>query len=939
MKNFKNLLLVAVFFISATVLAQTRISGTVLDETGEPLPGASVVVKGTANGTSTDFDGKFMLNASNSSGAVVVSFVGYIDKEVAYNGAGDLGSIELNPDDNVLEEIVIKGLIDVAKDRETPVAVSTIKAAEIQEKLGSQEFPEILNTTPSVYATKSGGGFGDARINIRGFSQENIAVLVNGVPVNDMENGRVFWSNWAGISDVTTALQVQRGLGSSKLAISSVGGTINIITKATDKKEGGSVLASYGNNNYLKTLATYSTGKNENGFAASFLFSRTAGDGYVNSTEFEGYNYFVGLGWEINDAHDVQFMLTGAPQTHNQRSGSFFNMATLGQYLQYGTRYNFTGGTVDGQEYNWRKNFYHKPVTSLNWNWEINDESSLSTSAYVSFGRGGGTGDIGRVGGFRRATDLSLRSEDNGNFLFDQLIRSNSGQGGTFSNGVTTNNQPDFQTGTFLVNDPDLYSGFSSFRDPADRLDGVDRRNGIIRRASINSHNWYGLLSNFNTKLNDQLTLDFGIDVRSYLGIHYRRIDDLLGADGYRDNDNINQPFNVLTTEYSSDLSSLWNVFRSTDDEEKIDYYNEGKVRWFGTFAQLEYKNDDVSAFLQGAVSNQGFKRIDYFNYLDSDPARETAWQSLWGGNIKGGINWNINEEHNVFFNGGYYSKQPFFDSVFLNFRNDINPDPRNEKVLGFEAGYGFRTDRFSLNANIYRTEWKDRFVSVSSSFDPNNTPSNDDDDIQGRADLQGVSQLHTGVEVDARYNITEDVTLFGMVSVGDWTYNSSVTARYRDESGDAILNPTTGQPEVETLYLKGVRVGDAAQSTGRLGVEIRPFKGFKLDYSQRYIDRLYARIRPQDFSRQDNDGSLQLPGYSLSDLGVSYKWNFNEESRESLNFRLNINNLWDEEYIAESASNIFAGPGDETFRGVDVRNRVFFGFGTTWNFSVRYNF
>ncbi|PHO00236.1 TonB-dependent receptor, partial [Rhodobacteraceae bacterium 4F10] len=208
MKTFKNVLLVALFFVTATVLGQTKITGTVVDEMGEPLPGANVVVKGTTNGSATDFDGKFILNASSNTGAVVVSFVGYTIKEVSFSGASDLGTIALEPS-NVLSEVVITGLIDIAKDRETPVAVSTIKAAEIQEKLGSQEFPEILNNTPSVYATKSGGGYGDARINIRGFSQENIAVLINGVPVNDMDNSSVHWSNWAGLSDVTTAMQVQ----------------------------------------------------------------------------------------------------------------------------------------------------------------------------------------------------------------------------------------------------------------------------------------------------------------------------------------------------------------------------------------------------------------------------------------------------------------------------------------------------------------------------------------------------------------------------------------------------------------------------------------------------------------------------------------------------------------------------------------------------------
>ena len=72
---------------------------------------------------------------------------------------------------DIEEVVIVGGVTDIAKDRKTPVAVSTLKESAIVEKLGNQEFPEILNSTPSVYTTKSGGGFGDSRINIRGFSQ------------------------------------------------------------------------------------------------------------------------------------------------------------------------------------------------------------------------------------------------------------------------------------------------------------------------------------------------------------------------------------------------------------------------------------------------------------------------------------------------------------------------------------------------------------------------------------------------------------------------------------------------------------------------------------------------------------------------------------------------------------------------------------------------
>ncbi len=915
-------LLIAALFSSAIMLSQGTVSGTVIDgDLGGPLPGTSIVLQGTDSGTTTDFDGKFTIEVSENSGTLVISYIGFVTKRVSFSSYGDLGSITLDPDAQELEGVVVTGILDIAKDRETPVAVSTITATEIQEKIGSQELPEVLKSTPSIYATKTGGGFGDGRINVRGFDSQNTAIMINGIPVNDMENGRVFWSNWAGLSDVTTAMQVQRGLGSSKLAISSVGGTINVLTKSTDKEEGGSVRFGGGNDGYLKTTASYNTGKNENGFAASILLGRTAGDGYVQGTKFEGYNYFVGLGYEPNDKNNFQFIFTGAPQVHDQRTSSFFNVATLEDHLEFGDKYNFNHGTLDGQDFGWRRNFYHKPIASLNWDHKFNDKTTLSTSAYLSFGRGGGTGDIGRLGG-SFASSSRFRSRQTGEVLWDQIVASNSGAGGTFSDGSTFANQPDFQTGTFIVNDADLYSGFSDFRDPEDRLDGVQRRNGAIRRASINSHNWFGLIANLHTDINSEWSWDVGIDARSYKGIHYRRVDDLLGADGYRDNDDVNNRFNVVTQEVASDLSGVWNVFRSIDADEKIDYYNDGIVRWIGTFGQVEYSNGTVSAFLQGGVSQQGFKRIDYFTYLDSDPLQETDFVNRWGGNIKGGLNYNINEEHNVFFNSGYYSKQPLFDAVFLNFVNEINPDLTNEKIFGLEAGYGINLGDFRAKINIYRTSWKDRFEDLD-------VETSEGD--EGTANINGVEQIHSGFELEANYRASEVIQFRGMLSMGNWEYGGNASGAALDEDRNVI------DPEV-TLYLDNVKVGDAAQFTTNLEMIVRPTENLKLSTNLYSASRLFAQINAEDFDSPDHQGSLRLPSYTLFDFGAYYK--FNLGGNNAISIAGNVNNIFNTEYIAESLTNTFPETGNaQTYKGLDARNKVFFGFGRTWNISMRYNF
>lgn len=927
MKTFKNVLLVALFFVTATVLGQTKITGTVVDEMGEPLPGANVVVKGTTNGSATDFDGKFILNASSESGAVVVSFVGYTNKEVSFSGASDLGTIALEPS-NVLGEVIITGVVDIAKDRKTPVAVSTIKAEEIQEKLGSKEFPEILNTTPSVYATKQGGGFGDSRINIRGFDQRNTAVMINGMPVNDMENGWVYWSNWAGLSDVTSAMQVQRGLGSSKLAISSVGGTINVLTSSADKKEGGRVYASVGNDNYLKTTVSYNTGLLDNGLSVSALFGRVAGDGYVDGTEFEGYNYYLALGYKPNENHDFQFTVTGAPQRHNGRGYA----PSLNDYIKYGNgvdpnrKYNSDWGYRNGKEETFSGNFYHKPVASLNWDWRINDSSKLSSVLYASLGRGGSVGSIGRING-NQSFGSKLKDE-NGLVRIDDIIRWNRGE-----------EVVDFGGGQY--NDPTMRSQFNGAyvntgnngHPTGEGKYGSD--NGISQRSSMNSHNWFGLISNFNTKLTEELTLDFGVDLRTYKGIHYRRLVDLMGADSYVDYDNINAPNGAVITEtYAPEISNIWNVFKSVDDEQKIDYYNDGKVNWIGAFTQLEYSKDNVSAFIQGAVSRQGFQRIDYFNYLDSDPDQTSDWQNLWGGNIKGGLNWNINEQHNVFANAGYYSKQPLFDAVFPDYNsNTVSEGLTNEKILGLEVGYGFRHENYNVNINLYRTSWKDRFLTASGEFDINNTPQDDRDDIRGTANLQGVEQIHMGVELEATAKFG-NLTVNLMGAIGNYEYGSNVVATYFDESNNPII--VGGVEQEKTLYLENKKVGDVPHSTFRLGFDYEIIEGLKFDISQFYVANLYGSIDADGFTAPDSE-SLKLPGYSLTDAGISYKYTFKNDN--SLGLRFNVNNLTDELYISEADTNNAATPGDSTWRGINTSNRVFFGYGRTWNIGVNYTF
>ncbi|HLF62635.1 MAG TPA: TonB-dependent receptor [Saprospiraceae bacterium] len=907
--------------------AQSIISGKVTDTgTGEGLFGATVLIDGTSQGTTTDVDGTFQFS-TNLTGAksLLISYIGFEDliMPIMIEGDVDAGDVLLKTGNVVLAEANV--IASIAVDRRTPVAATMISGQQIQALVGNQEYPEILRKTPSIYVTKEGGGFGDARINVRGFTQRNTAVMINGIPVNDMENGWVYWSNWAGLSDVTSNIQVQRGLGASKLAVSSIGGSINIVTNAADMQKGGVVSIGVGNDGYQKYGLSYSTGLSKGGWALSGQLTHTRGDGYVDGTMFRAYSFFASGTKKFNNNHTVAVTVLGAPQWHHQRLiASNFDNITLRTFVDpddpndenaetgVGIKWNNAWGMLDGEEFSWRKNFYHKPKAFINHYWNISPKTELKTSAYVSLGRGGGTGPRGRIrapgsifdtfSGFGTGTH-----DENGEVRFDDLVAYHQGTAiAGWGQKLAASSGP--LAGSFVTS--------SSGQLPNQM--GTEG-SGFIRRASMNSHNWYGILSTLTHQLSSNLSLVAGIDGRYYKGIHYRRVENLLGNDAYLAVSDINNRVNYITEEAPADFGNFGDPSYK-DGNNVINYYNDGLVNWMGLFAQIEYTVNNLSVFGALSGSNQGFKRIDYFVYEDSDSEQESDWENILGGTVKAGANYNINAKHNVFFNAGYYSQQPLFDNVYINFRNDVNEEIENQTVTAFELGYGFRSKSFRAKLNLYSTVWGNR------QFD--RTEENDEGE-EIVYQFTDVSQDHKGIELELTVVPVRRLEIFGMLSVGDWKYGNNFLARGQ--------NIDTQQPEGElTLYVADLQVGDAAQTTMSVGADYEVTKGVHVYADWYRAANLYAEYNVNDAQFLQPGGEVvELPAYSLVDAGISYDFSFAEGTRTTLRF--NMNNVLDEIYVSELDTNIKDDPttGENEF----YNNKGIFGFGRTWNASLRFHF
>ena len=873
--------------LSLPALAQNTFSirGRVLDKvTGETLPGATVQVSGNGQntGAGADTEGGYKIGSLPAGTYTVqASFIGYKPntQTVKISTQSVVVTFALSSDNASLEEVQV--VASQAQERETPVAFSAVNEVKLRETLSNRDLPMILNETPGVYATQgAGGGTGDSRITIRGFDQRNVATLVNGVPVNDMENGNVFWSNWD-LGDVTKSLQVQRGLSASKIAVPAVGGTINILTKGFDDKRSALARVETGSNNYRKYSLMLSSGTVKGDWAFTAYGSRRTSDGWVSHAYDDAWTYFGNISKRLGH-HNLSLTGMGSPQSHGQR----FTYNNLGIYSNAKARelgaapvpggdrgfdYNTDWGTLnrytldsDGnkiyqgaKDLNSAANYYHKPQISLNDFWQVSDRFFLSSVAYASFGNGGG------VTGVNGTSSGLLVNQASGQVDFQKIYDNNFNK----------------QSSQILVN-------------------------------SINSHRWYGFVVGGDYLLKPTLTISAGLDGRTYTGYHYQEVRDLLGGN------------------YFLDLNSTRNKNiepnRQLHEGDKLNYNYDGKTNWLGGYGQIEYKTPLLSAVVSGTMSQISYKRIDYFqarqlnvngktyslpyaNFTDTysgervayvegqrytyDDTKtvETEWSRFTGYSVKGGLNYNLTEHDNIFFNTGYNSKVPFFNFVYTR-GGDKYKDVRNEGITSFEVGYGITYPSLKATLNAYYTLWSNK---------SSNTSGQNPIDPTGPGvfyTFRNVNARHMGIELSVAQEITRSLQLNAAISLGDWRW----TGDGRYTVVDANNNVLPGY-EDNPIFLDGVHVGDAAQNQFQLGLRYEPIKRLYIRPSFLLFTKYYAAFNPANLvSESSRTDSYRVPTSQNLDLHLGYDLPALAHDRVRLGIKGSILNVLDQYFITD---------------------------------------
>jgi len=755
------------------------VSGTVTDaSSGNALAGANVVVDGTDMGTAADVNGGYTLSNVPNGATITASMIGYSDESAT---AGRTVNFRLSE-----TALQMSGLDVIASrvDAKSSIAYTDVSPEELDLRLGTRGIPQALSLTPNVYVETNGGGYDDENIAVRGFTDNYTSFLINGIPVNDMENGNLYFSNWSVLADIGTSVQLQRGQSAVNLATPSVGGTINFVSALPSQEASGSVKYLLGNGNHNKFIVKGSTGLIMDGKASIMIgLGKRFADNYGgrDGTYSDATSYYLNGSYALNDKNRFEFITLGSPQRHGH---AFYNSKLKTWDYEYAKELGDTSATAEDEvsrsyntEYNtisdaaaaelgqvaradwmpgtgWnfketdryysnaitaRHNYFYRPITQLNHYMKASESLDVITTFLHVGGEGGGTG---RYGSFPKTSDGLYRD-------FSSVILANA------ANPIDSLGQTLGVTGN---------------------------QSTAVLRGSRNNHVTYGLMSKAMYQMNDNMKVTAGVDVRTATIEHYRQIYDMLGGDVYYSTSNKN--------ESGADL------YKTLGDKIAYDFTND--ISWSGGYAQVDYNTEAINSFVMGGFTTTSFSYHNRFiegeKKVDSDPAN--------GNQMKAGVSYALNDDVTLFTNAGMTSLTPSFDKVIDDYSGLLTENYKNEKATFADFGARFSLLGGSLGGsmNYYYTVWQDRQIRVSVD---NITGTGTD----GYANITGLSQTHSGLEYSFAYKLMESLRFDVVGHVSNWEYTENVSTTYYPDE----LNPDSTVNY--NLYISGLKVGGAPQT------------------------------------------------------------------------------------------------------------------------------
>lgn len=820
--------------------AQTIISGTVIDQrTDEPLPGVEVRV--LSNNTRTDAFGQFELNVGVTAGedllvAVLKEGFQAYEKEVS-TAAGskiNLGTIRLTA----------SGSLDPTIADEFIPTINLSNDDLDGGGGGTQNISGVLSSSRDAFVSAAAFTFGTARFNIRGYDAKYTDVLINGMPVNDLETGRVFWNHWGGLNDVLRLRSNTIGLDASTFAYGGIGGASTIDTRAASQRKQLRIGYAASNRTYRNRLmATYSTGMLESGWAVSMSASRRwAEEGYVEGTFYDAYSYFLSVDRRLGENASLNLTVFGSPIKRGKISG-----ATQEAYDLAGNNYyNANWGLQNGKKRNARVQNIHQPIVILRNDWTLSEKLLLTTSVGYQTGRTGNT-----------ALDWYNGPDPRPNY-YRKLP--------SFFEGAVADQLADLwrnDINTRQINWDQIYQiNYNSFENIED-ANGIEgntisglRSQYIVedRRTDLSRLNANTVLEVF---LNEHLTLQVGGQYQNQTTENYKLVDDLLGGDFYLNVDRFAEfDSSGIFVEHNVDVP---NEVLTEGDRWGYDFDYE--MRKAEAWTQANFRYPKVDFFVAASYGQSNIWRVGNvangkFPTTSAGKSAEVSFSEI---GAKAGITYKLNGRNYLLVNGAYQTQAPFARDLFSSprTRNQIIDNPTEEKILSIEGGYLMRSPNLKIRAIGYFTQFEDKVFNRSLFLD--RAIESPDGDTRGgfvNYIMSGINTQHAGVELAVEAKVTPALTASAVAAIGQYIYTNRPTATvYLDQLAEKL--------DEHPVYIKEFNIAGSPNEVFTVGLNYNSpkywFASINVNYfAGTWLDFFPERRTPEAISYSNDPQVVQ---------------------------------------------------------------------------------
>ncbi|MFT5821832.1 MAG: hypothetical protein ACI8ZM_003088 [Crocinitomix sp.] len=762
----------------------------------------------------------------------------------------------------------------------TPVFITNLEDGE-NSSGSSGNISGLLQSSRDVFASTAGFNFSAARFKIRGYQSDKTMILLNGIPMNDLETGRGTWYRWGGLNDVTRYSETKNWLSDNPYHFGGIGGYSNINSKATGIRKGSRVSYASTNRAYShRVMYTYGTGMQSNGWAfAASVSARYANEGYVDGTFYEAYSYFLAAEKNINKKHNINLTILGSPSRRGKGS-----ISTLETYELSGDNfYNSYWGyqtKPDGTQIkrNSRVADSHMPIIAFSHEWKINDISTLKTSVHTSFGKYG-------------QTALNWYGAKDPRPDYYKYLPS-------YYNGINdpTNEQRMFNNwqneSTRQVQWDDLYFANSKNIFTHKDGDGNVLREGL-RSKYIVENRWNNIvsggLSSLYTVEKENMTINAGLFIQAQRNHYYNTVEDLLGGDYWVD---VNQFAEQDFIDPNAAQSDLQNPNRTVGVGDT--YGNNYYVMNINAtaFSQINYRTKRVDYYAAVELSDEQFYREGLFQtgLFPDNSLGKSETKNFINYSVKGGATFKISGRQYITANAAYLTEAPTSRTAFISprTRNVMVDDLKNETIYTGDINYILRYPNLKLRLTYYYSERKDAVWSRSFYNDEYNSFVN--------YVMKDVDYFHQGLELGVDGKIYGGLSGNIVLAMGQHLYNSRPTASiYVDNSAELIA-------EDKTVYLQNYKMGGMPQSAASVGLKYSGKKYWFAGVNFNYFADIYLDPNPDrrtaeavaNFVESDPQFTQTIEqtkldnGYSMSLFaGKSFKI-----SNYFLNINVNINNL-----------------------------------------------